>query len=229
MSGLLHRLAERTLRGTAPRVRSIAPVPWLATPEIVEAAEPVALGPASAAPQPPTAKPFAPEALGAALNHIPDAASPKPAEVPTATAAATEHDEAEATGQPVLGVEPRRPSAKTADIPAAQHNSSVLAGSPQALSATVAPLSNPVNTRNLPGPLLASPSDVHADPVGARTGLPVAVAAVDSEPATEVHVHIGRVELTAIAESPPPQRKTRSASTGRSLDEYLQQRKDRRR
>jgi hypothetical protein len=229
MSGLLHRLAERALSGTAPRVRSVAPVPWLAMPEIVEAAEPAALAPASAVPQPPTAKPFAPEAPGAALDHPLDAASPKPAVVPAATAAATEHEEAEAPAPPALGVEPRQPSATTADTPAVQHNLSAPTASPQTLTATVAALSNSVRARNLPGPLLAPPTDVHADPVGARTGLHVAVAAVDSEPATEVHVHIGRVELTAIAESPPPQRKTQSASTGRSLDAYLQQRKDRRR
>jgi hypothetical protein len=229
MSGLLHRLAERTLSGAAPRVRSVAPVPWLATPEFVDAAEPVAPGLASAAPQPPTAKPFAPEAPGAALDHPADAPSPKPAVVPAATAAATEHEDAVAPGPPALGVEPRQVSATTADTPAAQYNPSPLTASPQAFAATVAPLSNPVPARNLPAPLLASPSDVHADPVGARTGLPVAVAALDSEPATEVHVHIGRVELTAIAESSPPQRRTRSATTGRSLDEYLQQRKERRR
>ena len=34
MSGLLHRLAERTLSDRALRVRSVAPTPWL-SPEVV--------------------------------------------------------------------------------------------------------------------------------------------------------------------------------------------------
>jgi hypothetical protein len=84
-----------------------------------------------------------------------------------------------------------------------------------------------VRGRHLPAPLLAPPRDAPADRAAAPTGPHVAVPAVHSEPATEVHVHIGRVELTAVAESPPPQRKAQSAPVGRSLDEYLQQRKER--
>jgi hypothetical protein len=85
-----------------------------------------------------------------------------------------------------------------------------------------------VHTRRLPAPLLAPPPDAPAESDWAPSGSHVAIDTADSEPATEVHVHIGRVELTAVQESPSPQRKSRDAHTGgRSLDEYLKLRKDR--
>src|SRR5262245_47638052 len=115
MSGLLQRLAERTLNGAAPRVRSVAPVPWLATPDFVEAVEPLTLAPASATRQPRTAKPSSPDAPGPALEHPPDAPSPNPAVASAATAAATDNEEADVPGPPTLGVELPQPSATTAD------------------------------------------------------------------------------------------------------------------
>jgi hypothetical protein len=227
MSGLLHRLAERTLNGNGPRVRSVAPVRWLATPEIFEAAELATPAPESAVQPARTARLVAtplPEAPGAALDYPPDAFSPEPAVVTP-----MDHEKPEAPPAPPSGVEPRQPSAGMPNTPAEQYNPPLVSAMPEGLTAAVAPLSNPVCARHLPIPMLPSPPDEQADPVGARAGLHVPVAAADREPATEVHVHIGRVELTAVAESPPPQRKTQSARTGRSLDEYLQQRKDRRR
>jgi hypothetical protein len=64
-------------------------------------------------------------------------------------------------------------------------------------------------------------------PNGPRIGWHDAATAGASEPAPEVHVHIGRVELTAVSEPQASQRTARPARSGRSLAEYLQQRRDR--
>jgi hypothetical protein len=58
------------------------------------------------------------------------------------------------------------------------------------------------------------------------SGTPRMESRSDAEPpAPEVHIHIGRIELTAAA-APPAAKKPREARTRRamSLDEYLQQR-----
>jgi hypothetical protein len=80
----------------------------------------------------------------------------------------------------------------------------------------------------LPAPLLAPLPDVQPAFAQASSAPIVAVGrSADSETATEVHVHIGRVELTAVTESQAPQRKPRPRPAARSLDDYLQQRKER--
>jgi hypothetical protein len=226
MSGLLHRLAQRTLNGNAPRVRPVAPIPWLATPGIFEAAESATPAPEPAVPHTRTPSPVAPfpDAPDAAPRETPDASSPEPPVVPTPAVAATAHEETEAPPAPTF-VEPDHapPGAPTAFV--TQHNPPATTMSTDA--PTAAPRSYPASARRLPPALLAPRPDAQADPALPRIRPHVAVAAPVTEPPTEVHVHIGRVELTAVTESPPPQRKARPASTGRSLDEYLQQRKER--
>lgn len=48
------------------------------------------------------------------------------------------------------------------------------------------------------------------------------------EETTEVHVSIGRIEVTAVHEAPPPKREPGRSRTARSLDEYLAGREERR-
>jgi hypothetical protein len=48
----------------------------------------------------------------------------------------------------------------------------------------------------------------------------------DSSPA-EVHIHIGRIELTAVAPPAPPRRQSTPGKPAMSLDEYLQRRERR--
>jgi hypothetical protein len=224
MSGLLHRLAQRTLNGNAPRVRPVAPIPWLATPGIFEAAESATPAPETAVPHTRTASPVArsPEAPEAAPRETPDVPLPEPPVVPTAAMAAIAHDETEAPAAPTF-VEPDHapPGVPTAFV--TPQNPPMTAMSTDA--PTAARRSYPASARRLPPPLLAPRPDAQADPAVPRSR--PHVAATVTEPPTEVHVHIGRVELTAVTESPPPQRKTLPAPTGRSLDEYLQQRKER--
>jgi hypothetical protein len=146
--------------------------------------------------------------------------------VPAAAVTAIEHEETEVSSAPRLDVEPGQAPPGESIALATQYNPPPSAFA-DAATATTAPGSYPASARRLPPPLLAPPPDAAAESAVPRTGPYVAVGATVAEPPTEVHVHIGRVELTAVTESPPPQRKTRSARPGRSLDEYLQQRKER--
>lgn len=47
----------------------------------------------------------------------------------------------------------------------------------------------------------------------------------DAEPAPEVHIHIGRIELTAVSPSTAPRRESAPTKKPMSLDEYLQRRR----
>lgn len=52
-----------------------------------------------------------------------------------------------------------------------------------------------------------------------------AAAAAPSQQPDEVHIHIGRIEVTAIQESAPSKRETRKGRAPLSLDDYLSKRK----
>jgi len=52
-------------------------------------------------------------------------------------------------------------------------------------------------------------------PLGPDAGTPAA-----DEPA-EVHIHIGRIEVTAVPEAPPPRRRPAKKQAPMSLDAYL--------
>ncbi|TVT72106.1 MAG: hypothetical protein FHP92_15340 [Denitromonas halophila] len=71
----------------------------------------------------------------------------------------------------------------------------------------------------LPEPLLPA----HAATVAPRTTEPVRPTPVAAEP-TEVHVHIGRIDVTAVHAPAPAKRPVRSGQTPMSLDAYLAKR-----
>ncbi|TVO59011.1 hypothetical protein [Denitromonas halophila] len=71
----------------------------------------------------------------------------------------------------------------------------------------------------LPEPLLPA----HAGSVAPRTTEPARSTPVAAEP-TEVHVHIGRIDVTAVQAPAPPRRPARSAQAPMSLDAYLAKR-----
>ncbi|WJN57324.1 hypothetical protein OH686_01165 [Pseudomonas sp. SO81] len=60
-----------------------------------------------------------------------------------------------------------------------------------------------------------------------QAAAPAAPSAVKAPPqqADEVHIHIGRIEVTAIQESAPSKRETRKGPAPLSLDDYLAKRK----
>jgi hypothetical protein len=79
-----------------------------------------------------------------------------------------------------------------------------------------------------PTPLLGPVApEVPRNPVASRAQLPSAPAAVperDQEP-TEVHVHIGRIEVTAVHTPAPVKRRVSTARQTQSLSEYLARRR----
>jgi hypothetical protein len=82
---------------------------------------------------------------------------------------------------------------------------------------------------NEPAPLLPRAAS-EGDRSGVR-GFPISVASHAASPqssaadeTTEVHLHIGRIDVTALHEAPPPRRKAAQARAPRSLDDYLSRR-----
>ncbi len=86
----------------------------------------------------------------------------------------------------------------------------------------------------LPDPLLAptphgAPHGApHDEPVTSAEPTGLRLAKTEPEP-TEVHVHIGRIEVTAVAETTPAPKRSRPRREPMSLDEYLAQRQRERR
>jgi len=86
---------------------------------------------------------------------------------------------------------------------------------------------------NIPPPLVSSPEAAAQTP-NAAAGDPTRPSARGSREAqtgntptsepTEVHVHIGRIEVTAVAEAAPARSKPHAGKAPMSLDEYLAQR-----
>jgi hypothetical protein len=91
------------------------------------------------------------------------------------------------------------------------------------------PARSPLRVMNEPAPLLPRAA-LEGNRSGVR-GSPVSVApqaagvqSAAADEATEVHIHIGRIDVTAVHEAPPPRRKTAPARAPRSLDDYLSRR-----
>jgi hypothetical protein len=86
-----------------------------------------------------------------------------------------------------------------------------------------APLMPPAVDRSTHGPTLGPSvrSTIRTTPQPAPWP-PAAARAADE--ATEVHIHIGRIDVTAVHEAPPPRRKQASTQAPMSLDTYLARR-----
>jgi hypothetical protein len=80
-----------------------------------------------------------------------------------------------------------------------------------------------------PAPLLPLEAPAPArSPTGRPSASPLSYRATATvEETTEVHVSIGRIEVTAVHEAPPPRRPAPKANKPMSLDEYLARREGR--
>lgn len=237
MSRLLHRLAVRS-RGGAPEIRPI--VRWNAPS-----------GHADSAPRMPDSQPIEPAASAVAspapaLRAPPAAASHiafGPREVAATVAPVRPAPDAwarDAGGAQRLD-EPSAPVASVAGVHAASTPllDSAFAVAPVSLAsdaeqprgATAADTPTLQQRPTHPEPLLApprpAPSSAGPRDPGARRA---ARAPTDAaEAVTEVHVTIGRIELTAVQEAPRPRREPARARGPESLDEYLARREAKRR
>ena len=80
-----------------------------------------------------------------------------------------------------------------------------------------------------PAPLLpreprSTPLAPMPQPSSRRGALQQGVAAAQGESDTEVHIHIGRIDVTAVHEAPPQRRRAAASPAPMSLDGYLAQR-----
>jgi hypothetical protein len=75
----------------------------------------------------------------------------------------------------------------------------------------------------LPPPLLPANS-IPSTPAPASAA-PVSTPAAPAREPDEVHIHIGRIEVTAIQESKPASKLSRKGAAPLSLDDYLARRK----
>jgi hypothetical protein len=233
MTGLLRRLAERTLNDGVPRMRPLPPTPWLSARVVSDALE-AATPAADSARDVDTTRHFArthartpegPDSPTAGAVEEPDVFGASPFE-PTSTfsGAAIPIPQAHTTTAPTNQGEPLELQATVPNPPLARPDQ------PLARSVTTPPPrpaesgEQRVGAWRVPAPLLAPTLDVEP----AVSGPDIAIPVSGEERATEVHVHIGRVELTAVQEpSAKLQRAASKDKPGRSLDDYLRQRKER--
>lgn len=242
MSGLLHRLGARAI-GHAWSVRSDAALPFAGgrwAEPVGEAAErpstDVALSPPVVRQRDATAPEQAP--ASAAPRSPETARSPRMASSPRwpQPLAPTPAPDAVVRPDPV----PARstlvgPATRfEAPPPASLHTGPTRDG---AMGVAPAPqvASRPVTDLTLPSPLMRGPG---ADAASPSTPPPWRTAAAQARevaqpmaartpPAaeSEVHIHIGRIEVTALQEAPRPKAKPREPAQPMSLETYLQQRR----
>ena len=243
MTAFLHRLARRAM-GNASPVRSAPRSPWSAVPERPLAndgatAEAV-WNPSVAA----LARGLAPplQRVGATATGDPRheyTQSPAHAHTPRASGASvtpTDRDRAPSPPSTLLPLDEDETAQATPHPGRSIHGASALPGSPKAAPTppdgqdhlpAVSPLA-PAETRQpaallppvpAPTPSLADPWTT-AVPRSTRT----ADRATDTEP-TEVHVTIGRIEVTAVREPAAAPKPAARRNAPMSLDEYLAQRR----
>jgi len=237
MSGLLQRLAARAT-GTAWTVRSDARLPFATASTGAPAhGDGLPAWPPSpenaASPQAP-ADPMAPPRRHAAA---PGAQAPG---LPPQAAATPPHPEPPPLLQPPIAARPglvhgaARP-APFAETPLiASTHADPLGAPPHVEQATPSPhrAATPREAFSLqadPAPLLPPRAASPTRPAANMPSTPAAVprpAPAAADTSTEVHIHIGRIEVTALPTPAPPRRPARERTQPMSLDAYLARRKE---
>ncbi|TBW39884.1 hypothetical protein E0E54_01590 [Azotobacter chroococcum] len=246
MSGLLRRLAAQAMGRAAP-LRPMARTPYAAPPGLLEE------GADGAAPIVGEGGPIFPQDRhsGESRNRVPRQGlnqsissnlesvtvplEPRPGPTPKAQALDStdiaQHADRSGASQAPESQSPRQPWSQT--VPPLQTNSAVFAAAERSNGCDAlqspASLSMPDFARE-PAPLL-SLSDPEP-PVFAGNPFAVSPSRTASLPvasdSTEVHVTIGRIEITAVHEAPPAKRSSPTKAKPMSLDEYLARRDGRR-
>ncbi|RST50123.1 hypothetical protein [Variovorax sp. MHTC-1] len=227
MTGLLHRLAQRAA-GNAWTVRSDVRLPFGAdgfdrpqddtARSRMEAAVPKTHAPGRPGPsEPASLVTAAPEQAVPSLVPSPAAAAQPGRAQPIAR-------QSVATRTPVATTTPAQPHGApgTAAVPAAAMPAMA------SLHTPARPQSPPPPRREELAPLLPSqPSTAGHAAALAQTGRGPAAFALRPAPQaaasqeTEVHIHIGRIDVTALHEAPRPKARPRERTQPVSLDAYL--------
>lgn len=226
MTGLLHRLAQRAT-GNAWTVRSDARLPFGAD--------------GLDRPQDDTAPPLNEAAVE---THAP--ARPRPPEPASLATAAPEQAVPPLVQSPAVAAQPGRAHAVEAEAaatrtpvatttPAQPHGAPGTAAVPAAAMPTMASLHTPARPQSTPPPRREEPAPLlppqpstagHAAPLAQTVRGPAAFALRPAPQAaanqeTEVHIHIGRIDVTALHEAPRPKARPRERTRPVSLDAYL--------
>jgi hypothetical protein len=246
MSGFLRRLAAQTLGHTTP-VRSTARLPYgKPTPFAAIATEtgeqPVWLLQHPNGMAPGRAPPAA-EAAAESRREMPDGAAAQPtlASESASRRPTSAHPAAIRVRQPVPTpqIEQRSDTVRrsgdlrAASLPQRQIEAEIVRQGDQAVrdraeAATQTTAADRRNTpparRPAPPPPLLKPAPFDAARQQRLPPQPAAPRAGTVEETTEVHVSIGRIEVTAVHEAAPPRRSAPRATKPMGLDEYLARR-----
>ncbi|HSW19035.1 MAG TPA: hypothetical protein VLJ86_17585 [Ramlibacter sp.] len=234
MTGLLHRLAARA-NGTAWTVRSDVRLPFAsASLEQAQDAEPPLMDTAKSERRSPvSARADSMSPAVPATSQAAPATQARAASAPERPQSTRPAQAAPATPKPLMPVN------QQAALPLVPSVAKVSA-QPEELAPAV--LATPVAASS-PSPAKPSPAPFQAEepspllpprPHAAGHAAPLAPAASDAMPfafrparqatasrETEVHIHIGRIDVTALHEAPRPKARPRERTQPVSLDAYL--------
>lgn len=251
MSGFLHRLASQVIGGRDSSLRSVVRLPYAIPPSAVyneEADRQVATLGTMGSKRHPIAS------SGVELDHMPGKNQPPDSKQVETGAQAFENKGMPASPevlitQPVTGFttkpeleivhpssEKSRPQQaeknvrKTADDESLVWNEAIKTRIPLSNSAIKSIANGTLTDSTIPAPLLplkntAQPSVLSLGAVAQRGESGASAWKSQVEETTEVHVSIGRIEVTAMHETSPPKRQAPAAAKPMTLDEYLARRR----
>lgn len=251
MSTLFRRLAAQNVGMPAPRIRPLASLPYQSAPAFIDplasdasTAPAIVPDPASPTTSSPPRSPGHPTfgdppqaltPLTETLTGAEDTPSSKRQNVAEGTATPTGATDVQAMPQRPIASSPRQPSAKRAhrsrEVVAESHTgASGDTGDtmPDALLPTArhqdAPMASPPPLIPAFHPALDLPSTHSvARPAAPRPSSNPARHTPETAP-DEIHVHIGRIEVTAVSEAPKPKARAARGQPPMSLDDYLAKR-----
>lgn len=248
MSGLLRRLARHAQSASRPTIHAMARLPYMPAPALLPVDDADVRAPTMAPTAAPAMSPPPASAEPAPAAPAPQSMpTPQPATVrnPIHRAAIDDRGAEARLASPVSQADrlppalmPAAPTDRPADpatspvVPDAEHATeragaaapTPLYGHPQATpQPQPPPATRPAihDARALPDALLP-PSPPPARATTAAVGAHPPAPAADTP--TEVHVHIGRIEVTAVHAPAAPRPAARSGRAPMSLDEYLARR-----
>ena len=252
MNGLLRRLVRQTIGGEPPAIRPLARLPWVAPLELAEdtagAAEHTRDGAGRAAPGERRAvldRVRTTAALDVAGPREGSQSEPLVRATPQGPSRTTGVFRAIETAEPPprpartratatvspTGAKPRPQTsdvaARAPELPQPPRPERAVAQRPERPER---PSRTEETTVDLPAPLVAAAQlAVEGPHIGVRrseaaTDLSTRASSASSHEPAEVHVHIGRIEVTAVHEAPPTREKKRAARQPMSLEAYLAKR-----
>jgi len=221
VSSLFRRLAERATGQRRPVLHAPVLLPYAGVPEWLPETEALALTPAVAPAVPPDSDPvFSPATPLTSTAPALDRSEPQktasgwplapPIEVPYLQASPSITSFSETIPESLIKPEPQVDSERS--TPASAYT--------LPLPESERPRQTPtLEVPHPPPPLLPLP------PLYNQQSQPVAVSSPQQPRADEIHVHIGRIEVTAVHEAAPAKHSARKPQPSLSLDDYLARRR----